>query len=318
MIHVVGLRAAQRVQAAEFIQRLEVLRDLGWDAILRELLADRAVQAFGRGTVVAPDVEDERVIKLALPLDFINDSARVVVSVLGETCEDFHEPALEGLFVLRNGIPGSHRGGTRRELRVLWNPAELLLAGKGAFAIVVPAVVEFALILVRPFLRDLVGTMRRARSPIHEEWFVGCVGPLLAQPLDGVRRDVLGKVVAFTLVTSQLSGVAHQGRFVLRGFSGEEAVEILETVAARPVLERPLVRDLFLGCVVPFAPGPGIVAVVLKHFGDRGRRLGDGAAEPVEVVGQRGDLAIADARVIAPVSSAARVGEHIAVEWKRL
>ena len=95
-------------------------------------------------------------------------------------------------------------------------------------------------------------------------------------------------------------GVARQGRFILRGFAGEEAVEILEAIAGRPIIERPLGRDLLFGRVVPFAPGTGVVAVVLEHFGDRRRRLRDDAAEAVEVVGDRRDLAVADARVIAP------------------
>ena len=94
-------------------------------------------------------------------------------------------------------------------------------------------------------------------------------------------------------------GVAHHLRLILRGLAGEEAVEVLEAVAGRPVVERPLARDLFLGRVVPLAPGAGVVAVVLEHFGDGRRGLRDGAAETVEVVGQRGDLAVADARVVA-------------------
>ena len=233
-------------------------------------------------------------------LDLVDDPAGVVVGVLGEAGEDFHQAALERLLVLGDRIPGSHRGGARRELRVLRNPALGLGACEDALAILVPAVVELALILVGPFLHDLVRAVRCARRPIHEERLVRCVGLLFAEPLDRVRRDVVGEVVALGLLFGDRGGVARQGRFILRGLAGEEAVEVLEAVAGRPVVERPLGRDLLFGRVVPLAPGPGVVAVVLEHFGDGRRRLRDGAAEAVEVVGDRRDLAVADAGVIAP------------------
>ena len=67
VVHVVGLRAAESIEAAKFLQRLDVLRNLGRNSVLRQLLADGAVQALGRGAIVAPDVEDQRVVQLALP-----------------------------------------------------------------------------------------------------------------------------------------------------------------------------------------------------------------------------------------------------------
>ena len=104
--------------------------------------------------------------------------------------------------------------------------------------------------------------------------------------------------MGFSSVTC--GGVARQGRFVLRGLAGEEAVEVLEAIAGRPIVERPLGGDLIFRRVVPLAPGAGVVAVVLQHFGDRRRRLRDDPAESVEVVGDRRDLAVADKGVIAP------------------
>ena len=187
VVHVVGLRAAERIEAAEFVQRLEVLRDRGRDAVLRELLADGAVQALRRGTVVAPDVEDQRVVELAFPLDLVDDPAGVVVGVLGEAGEHFHQAALERLLGLGDRVPRSHGRGPRRELRVLRNPALGLGARKGALAILVPAVVELALVLVGPLLHDLVRAVRCARRPVHEERLVRRVGLLLAQPVDRVR-----------------------------------------------------------------------------------------------------------------------------------
>ena len=180
-------------------ERLDVLRDRGRDAVLREQFADRAVLAFGGGAVVAPDVEDERVVELALPLDFVDDPAGVVVGVLGEAGEDFHQPALERLLGLGDRIPRGQRGGARRELRVLRNPALAPWRAEDALAILVPAVVELAFVLVGPLLHDVVRAVRRARRPVHEERLVRREGLLLAQPLDGVLGDVLGEVVALAV-----------------------------------------------------------------------------------------------------------------------
>ena len=174
--------------------------------------------------------------------------------MFGETGEDFHQAALEGFFVLGNGIPRSHRFRARRELGVLRNPAFRLGAGESAFAILVPTVVELALVLVRPFLHDLVRAVRCAGCPIHEKRFVRRVGLLFAQPGDGVRCDVIGEVIAFGEMRGDRGGVAGECGLILRGFPCEKSVEILEAVAGRPVVERPFAGDLLLGRVVPFAP----------------------------------------------------------------
>ena len=47
VVHVVRLGAAEGIEATQFIQRGDMLRDLGRNAVLRQLLADGAVQAFG-------------------------------------------------------------------------------------------------------------------------------------------------------------------------------------------------------------------------------------------------------------------------------
>ena len=50
----------------------------GRNAVLRQQLADRAVLTFRRGAVVAPDVEDQRVVAVAELLDFIDEPADLV------------------------------------------------------------------------------------------------------------------------------------------------------------------------------------------------------------------------------------------------
>ena len=174
VIHVVGLRAAKRIEPAEFLQRLDVLRDLGRNAVLRELLGDGAVQAFRRGAVVAPDVKDQRVVEFALPLDLGDHPAGVVVGMLGEPGEDFHQPALERLFILGDRVPRRHRWPAAASTGRL---AESSPCSSGALedtlAVLVPAVIELAFILVGPLLHDVMRAVRGARRPVHEERLVG-------------------------------------------------------------------------------------------------------------------------------------------------
>jgi hypothetical protein len=75
VVHVVGLGCAKRIEAAKFVQHRDVLLDGGGDSVLCEQLADRAVLSFGRGAVVAPDVEDERVVAITELVDFVDDPA---------------------------------------------------------------------------------------------------------------------------------------------------------------------------------------------------------------------------------------------------
>src|SRR5207244_9935119 len=132
--------------------------------------------------------------------------------MLGEACEDFHKAALEGLLRLRDGIPGRHGSGPRSKLGVLWNPALGLGTCESTLAVLVPAVVELALILVCPFLHDLMRPVRGAGSPVHQKWLVRRVSLLFAEPFDRILGNVVGKVIALSLLFGDLGGVARQGR----------------------------------------------------------------------------------------------------------
>ena len=74
-------------------------------AFLRQKLADCAVLPFCRGTVVTPDVEDERVVAIAELVHPVDDAAHLSVHVLRKPGGHFHQPALEGFFVFRNALP---------------------------------------------------------------------------------------------------------------------------------------------------------------------------------------------------------------------
>src|SRR5271157_1852581 len=182
VILVVGLGRTEHVEAAKRIERLDVHRDGGRNAILREHLADGAVLAFRRGSVVSPDVEDQGVVSIAEAIDFIDEPADMVVRVFGIAGGYLHQPALEWLLILGNAVPGGKRIRSRCELSVRGNPAHLLGALEDPLTVVVPAVVELALILVSPSLHDVVGAVNGAARPVHEEWLVRFEGFVLAQP----------------------------------------------------------------------------------------------------------------------------------------
>ena len=129
----------------------------------------------------------------------------------------------------------------------------------------------------------------------------GVEGVVPAQPADRVIGEVFTEVIALfgRLGRQYTCRVTYQIRLVLGCLAGQETVEILETDLAGPVVERTRGGGLDGGGVVPFAPRRGGIAVVLEHLGDQRTALRDLPGVPVPVVGQLGDLAIADAVMVA-------------------
>ena len=83
-------------------------------------LAERAFQpAFGRGPVVADDVEDQRVVELAGLLEAVDQPADLVVGVGHVRGVVLHQPAIDALRVLGLVIPRGDLLRPRRELRAL-------------------------------------------------------------------------------------------------------------------------------------------------------------------------------------------------------
>ncbi len=276
MIHVVDLGSAERIQTTQFVQRLKLLLDRVGNLVLRQQLADAAVLAFGAGTVVAENIDHDRVIANALAIQFVDHLAGLGIDMFHEACEHLHQAPLKGPLRLGNAVPSRHAFGSRRELRARRNPAQLLLAFEGALAQGIPAVIEPAFILVGPFLEDMVRPVSGAGSPVHQEGLVGRERAMLAHPGDGLVRHVFAQMVL--LVMRGLNGVEvlDQARLPLRSLAGQEAVEVIEadTLAGRPKRERPHRRGLGRRRVVPFAEGGGLVAIGAKHF--RQRRGGSG------------------------------------------
>ena len=230
MVDGVALGPAEDVKAAQLLERLELLFDGGDDAVVRHQLADRAFLALRRGAVVAPDVEDQRVVAVAERFDLVDDAPRLNVGVFAVGGAHLHQPALERPLALGDAVPGRHLFVPRGQLRLGGDPALLLGPLEHPLAVGVPAVVELAPVLVDVLLGRVVGAVDRAAGPVHEEGPVRGHGLVLVQPADGVVGQILVQVVALFggLGRQHERRVADQVRLELRRLPGQEPVEVLE------------------------------------------------------------------------------------------
>ncbi|MND79457.1 hypothetical protein D3C80_712000 [compost metagenome] len=261
---------------------------------------DRALHAFRGGAVVAEHIEDQGVVAFALALQFVEDFPSLGIGMLHEAGKHFHQACLVLLLLRRQAVPSRQFRRTRCEPGVLGNEAQRLLASEGLLAVCIPATRELALVLVRPLGIHLMRAMHGTRGPIEEEGFVRRIGLLVLQPVHRAVGQVFAEVVLRAARWFDRRGALVQARFVLGGFAGQEAIEMLKAIAGRPTIERTGSRDLERRGVVPFAEGGGAVAVLLEHLGHGRRALGDFPGIAVPVGGQFRDHAVADPVMVAP------------------
>ena len=164
----------------------------------------------------------------------------------------------------------------------------------------VPAVVEAALVLVGPLRWDLVGGVGRPWCVVHEEGLVGHERALLADPGDGLVGHVLGEVVALLGCGRRLErrGPLVDGGVVLVGLAADEAVEVLEATARRPLGERPHRARLPDRDLVALAELRGGVPVHPQGVGQWCRGVRPNRAVPGGGRGQLGDGAHAHGVVV--------------------
>ena len=165
-----GVVAAERLEAAVLLDEPELLLRLENESVeegeLVERARDRALEA---GAVVTPDVDDERVVEVAHLVDRVEEPADVPVGVLLVAGVDLGLARVELLLdVVVERVPGREGVWPLGQLGVCRDDAELLLAGEGPLAQLVPAVVERALVRVGPLLRDVVRGMGAAGRVEHE------------------------------------------------------------------------------------------------------------------------------------------------------
>ena len=168
----------------------------------------------------------------------IDQPADMMIHVLAEAGEHFHHARIELALVGRQLGPFLNVGIVARELRVLGHDAQLFLPREHLLAIDVPALVELALVFVRPFLRHVMGRVVRARREIEEERLVGRDLLQVGDEADRLVGKVGGQVIAFfrRLRRLDLMIVVDEVGIILMGVAAEKAVIALEAAPERPAI----------------------------------------------------------------------------------
>ena len=298
-----GVEPAQLVDPAVLVDEGELLLGAEDQAVEEGGLVERAGQrALHRRAVVAPDVDDERVVELAHLVDGIEQPAHVPVGVLGEPGEHLHLACVEPALRLRQAVPGGVGVGTLGQLGVGGHDAQALLTLERPLPVGVPSVVELPLVLVSPLLGDVVRGMRCARGVVDEPWLLSVLRAHGVQPLDRLVGDVVGEVVGLpVLALRHAEGrvVLGDDRVVLAGRAGEEAPPVVEAPAGRPVVERARRAELVPGRDVPLAEAAGDVAVLAQDAREGGARARPHSGVAREGARQLGDAAHPDTVVVA-------------------
>ena len=179
-----------------------------------------------------------------------------------------------------------------RQFGVGRDDAQLLLAGKGLLAHLVPALVELAFELGDPFGRGLLRRMPGGGGIIDKERFVGGDRLLHLDPLDRfVGKVEIQVVVGFAQVGLDGRRPVKEGRPPVVRQTADEAVKLLEAEPGRPAVERTRLAGFPVGHVVILTKPRGVVAVERQHgaygghllaqqgvvAGESRRHLGDGA-----------------------------------------
>ena len=258
-------------RAAELIDRRQILLQIVRHVVEELVLVHRPIRsAFGTRAVVRNE-HDQRIVEFAHLLEEIDQPPDVVIHVLAEAGEYFHHARIEFALVRRQLRPLLNVGVVTRELRVLGDDAKLFLPRECFFAIDVPALVELALVFVRPFLADVMRRMVRARREIKKERLVG--GDLLqvGDEVDRLVGKIGGEVVALfrRLRRLDLMVVINEIGIILVRVAAEKAVIALEAAAQRPAVIGTGGADLLGRRQVPFADAIGRVTLLQKHLGQK-------------------------------------------------
>ena len=268
--------------AADLIDQLEAFlqRLLRVVEELRLIRGPRGT-AFGAGAVVGDD-HDQRVVQFPELAQELGQPPDLMIGVGQETGVDLHHPAVQAARRRGQRRPVGHVGIVTRQLGVRGNDAEFLLPGEHLLPVGVPALVEYARIPVRPFLRHVMRRMRGAKAQIQVERLGRVdlldVGDELHRLIDQVLAEVvtlLGRARRLHLVV-----VVHQIRIPLAGVTAQEPIETLEPAPQRPPVERARARLLAARRQVVLPDHEGAVAVLDEHLGQEAVLERDNAVVP--------------------------------------
>ena len=293
--------------AAQLIDHLEVVFQRFLDIVEEEHLVERAHRpAFGAGAVVGDD-HDQRVVQLADLAQEIEDASKVMI---GEARRSRRRPPCSGhraAWPRLAGFPNRHIGVVRRQLGAWRDDPHIQLALVDDLAVLVPAHVELALVLVRPFLGHVVRGMSCARGVVQEERLIGCGDVSVLDELDRLVGQVAAQVVAFLRLPGLLDRVVVIGQLwePLVGFAAQKTVVALEAAPERPAVVGTGCRGVFGGRQVPLADTEGVVAFLQQHLADHAPVEGQHAVVAGVTGGGLGNRGQPDRMVIAPGQDAA-------------
>ena len=233
---VVGVRGAEVVDLGR-----QELRGLdARHAIEGGQFVEAAVEGpLGRGAIVAENVVDQRVADKVEVRDRVDEPANLVIRLLQEARVELHLAGEHRLEVVGHLIPARDLVVPLGQFGVLRNHAQLLLLLECLLPQRIPAVVELALVLVRPHLGYLVRGVGGTGGEVHEERLVRRQRLLLPHPGDGPVRQILGERVALLGRLRRLDrrGSLEETGIVLIGLATDETVEVLETRTGGPLVE---------------------------------------------------------------------------------
>ena len=263
-IVIVCLRSAELVDLGlEKVGRLDAC-----NSVQHEQLVEAAVRrSFGRRSVVADDVVDQRVVELSEPVEPVDEPPDVIVGMLEEAGIHFHLPREYRLHVVGLFVPRRDLVRAVGQLGIGRNDAELLLPRKGFLAQRIPALVELSFIFVGPLFGNVMWCVRRTGREIHEKRLVGHQRLLLRDPLHRLIRHVDGKVIVWIVRRFDRNRIAVNRGRPLVGLATDKAVEMFETAAGRPLVERSHRAGLPRRHFVTLAELRGRVSIEFENFG---------------------------------------------------
>jgi hypothetical protein len=158
-------------------------------------------------------------------------------------------------------------GESKRSIR--WDYAKFLLSGKNLLAIGVLAVIEFAFVLVSPFLRHVMRCMHSARGEVGNERLVRRELLAVADEADRLANQVRSQVISLLrrLGRLDLAVITNEIGIILTGVGTDEAVVALETASERPAVEGPRRAYLLGRRQMPFTERVCVVALPEQNLG---------------------------------------------------
>ena len=169
-------------------------------------------------------------------------------------------------------------------------------------AVLVPAHVEPALVLVRPLLGHVVWCVAASRGIVQEEGFVRRGDMRILDELDGLVGKVSAQVVAILRHCRLLDPVVvvDQLRVPLVGLAAHEPVIPLEAAAEGPAVIGSGCGRVFGRREVPLPDTEGVVALLQQHLGKHPLVKGQDAVVAGVPGGGLGDRRQPDRVVIPP------------------